>query len=122
MSKQLDDPARRCLPVAEWPEVDRAAWQRALLAARGPFREDGGGPSRSPASIRKYQGGYGRWLGFLAHIGDLAPSEIPAKRPTPARLDQYFDHLCRCGNADYTIVGRFAELRAALQMMTPGRR
>jgi hypothetical protein len=26
------DPTRRCLPVAEWPDADRIAWQAALAA------------------------------------------------------------------------------------------
>ena len=114
------DPASACLAVAEWPGNDREAWLRALRTGTGPFRADGGGRRLTPASIRKYQGGYGRWLGWLTYAGDLRPDEAPAERPTLERLDKYFVHLRRCGNADYTVVGRFSELRGALQLMIPG--
>jgi hypothetical protein len=122
MSGRSTDPGRRCLPICEWPRYDQAAWQRALQAGRGPFRDDGGGRRLSSASLRKFEGGYGRWLGFLAYCGQLDPDGLPQERPTVDWLDRYFHHLRACGNADYTIVGRFAELRAALQLMGRGRK
>jgi hypothetical protein len=120
MTRSDPDPERACLQLPEWPLIDRNAWQRALEGGRGPFREDGGGRRPSSATVRKYQGGYGRWLGFLQRSGDLDLAGAPGERPTLERLDKYFEHLQRCGNADFTIVGRFAELRGALQLMVPG--
>ena len=73
--------------------------------------------SRNHYSMRKIASGYGRWLGFLQRAGQLDPAEPPGQRATPERLDAYFAHLRACGNADYTVVARFDELRVALQWM-----
>jgi hypothetical protein len=87
MSRRRVDPARACIPLAEWPEADRLAWAKASQPRHSPFREDGGGFSRNPATLRKTLGGYRRWLGYLKLIGALDPAVGPAQRPTPERLD-----------------------------------
>jgi hypothetical protein len=110
-----------CLQPADWPESDRLAWERATAPRRGPFRARGGGRTRSPASVRKVASGYGIWMGFLSSRNDLHQGESPAERPTAERLDAWFAYLRDRGNSDFTIVGRFAELRIALQWPAPGR-
>ena len=100
-----------------WPEADRTAWERAVVPARGPFRRDAGAP-RNPFSLRKLAAGYGRWLGYLSGQG-LLDDGAPAARVTPERLDGYFEHLTASGNADFTLYGRFCELRAALRFLCP---
>jgi hypothetical protein len=52
------------LPVADWPETDRNAWLQAKAPADifdNPYR----GSDWAPASWRKAEVGYGRWLRWL---------------------------------------------------------
>jgi site-specific recombinase XerC len=118
-NRPVQAPVRTCLRPADWPDLDWRAWARAIAPRRGPFRCDGGGPARNPHTVRKVASGYGRWLGYLHREGQLDPTEAPAQRPTPERLNGFFAHLRACGNADYTVVARFDELRMALQWMVP---
>ncbi|MDA8250230.1 MAG: tyrosine-type recombinase/integrase [Rhodospirillales bacterium] len=119
MTRLIGAPANTCLRPADWPEADRRAWERAIAPPRGPFRSKGGGRARNPATQRKTERGYGSWIFFLRQHGQLNPMETPAQRVTPERLDAYFLHLTGCGNADYTVIARFAELKTALRWMQP---
>lgn len=120
MSQSPSPDLRACLRPAAWPEADRAAWEQAVAPRRGPFRKNQGGRGPNAASLSKLASGYGRWLGFLRQAGELDEREAPAVRVTPERLDAYFEHLRGCGNADYTVVSRFDELRGALQLLCAG--
>lgn len=107
------------LPLPEWPEADRQAW--LVNTERGRrHRRPKPADRYADASLRKFLQGYSRWLGFLAHQGWLDAVIQPNQRITGERLDAYFDALQACGNADYTIVGRFQELAAALAILVPG--
>ena len=119
MPRLIGQPANTCLRPADWPEADRRAWELATAPPRGPFRSRGGGRARNPATLRKTASGYGCWLFFLRRRGELDPAEAPAQRVTSERLDAYFEHLTGCGNADTTVINRFAELRTALRWMHP---
>ena len=52
------------LPVAEWPTFDRAAWLKAKTPA-DIFDNPHRGNDWAPASWRKAEVGYGRWLRWL---------------------------------------------------------
>jgi integrase/recombinase XerD len=52
------------LPVAEWPALDRAAWLKAKTPA-DIFDHPHRGTDWAPASWRKAEVGYGRWLRWL---------------------------------------------------------
>jgi site-specific recombinase XerD len=114
MSRRPVDPARQCLRPSEWPPLDRSLWEAALAPARS---FDARPPDLSPASLEKYAEGYGRWLGFLAWRGELDPGEHPAARLTMERASAYLAHLQATKNRDFTIVGRFAELRRAMELI-----
>lgn len=115
------DPRRRCLRFAEWPLQDQIAWLAAVTAT-GPRFSVGRRVTRlSARSIHKYLHGYGRWLGSLFRRGKLDPAAMPADRATHENLEAYFAELLELGNADYTIAGRFDELRNALNLLAPGR-
>ena len=60
------------LPVAEWPDADRTAWLKAK-AAVDIFDDPHRGSTWAPASWRKAEVGYGRWLRWLTlhHPGQL---------------------------------------------------
>ena len=109
----------RTLPFDQWPATDQAAWVRATARRDSPFRRHGGGRTLSPSTVRSTAAGNGRWLGYLDSIGELDPSVPPDQRATADRLDAYFQHLRDCGNADTTVVNRFVQLRAALQLLVP---
>ncbi|MEI6159549.1 MAG: hypothetical protein WCP77_06935 [Roseococcus sp.] len=113
------DPRRRCLPIAEWPERDRELWE----AARCPLQRRFGSQPRQvthPKSIwHKLAGGWGRYLSFLAQQEWLDPGEAPWERVTPERLNAFFRELLDLDNADYTVIGRFAELQTSLKIFQP---
>ena len=88
----VDGTVRRCLPRAEWPEPDRAAWAAAHHRG-GLLEEDGLAASWAPATSAIIAGGYGRFLSFLAETGELAPHEFPATRISRARVEAYIAEL-----------------------------
>lgn len=109
-----------CLPFNEWPEGDRAAWELGCTPG-DPFDDAlHYGAGLRPASIAKTRNGYSRWLTFLADQGWLDPAAPPLARVIEPRLWEYFQALRAAGNAPFTIIGRFAELRMALKILAPG--
>ena len=112
---------RLCLPLGEWPEGDRALWEAGTAAGgRRRFSERRYADSLAPASLRKALGGYKHWLGYLAEVGALDEALPPAARVTLERVATWIDAMQARGNADYTVVGRLAELGTALRILVPG--
>lgn len=102
---------RRCMPISEWPPVDRALWQAALLP--GDLLDEGGGRARYAAmSNRKTQKGYGRWLAWLKCRGLLDMEPTPGARITPERVRAYVADLSAI-NGSATILSRLQELHDA---------
>ena|SRR5215471_1530109 len=113
------DPDRRCKPLEEWPEEDRAWWQAALVP--GDLLQQGG--SRAGYSERTNRGlvsNYGRWLTWLDRRGQLDRTDSPADRITRAQLRAYVADLERY-NATHTILVRLGDLLAAARVMEPHR-
>lgn len=111
---------RLCLPLAAWPEADRRLWLEAMVPGQRRFRLGPQPPEMPPATRRKTEGGYGRWLGFLAASGRLDPAAAPAARITEEAVAAWLDDLRAHGNADHTIVGRLEELKRAMAVLAPG--
>ena len=108
-----------CLPIALWPESDRASWE--LNCTPGdPFDDPHYGATLRADSLDKARKGYGRWLSFLVANGWLDPNQPAAQRVTRPRLRAYLRGLKAAGNADYTIIGRITELTMALKIIAPG--
>jgi site-specific recombinase XerD len=105
------------LPLAEWPALDRAAWEAALQP--GDVLEPGGIATRwrdvTRSNVVK---GYGVWLHWLKETSRLDPAVPPAARVTRAQVAVYLSDLR--GKAGYTIAGRLHELGSAMQAMAPG--
>jgi integrase/recombinase XerD len=114
---ELDGAVRRCLPLSEWPERDRAAWAAAHHRG-GLLDDDGLAASWAPATSAIIAGGYGRFLSFLAQTGDLAPHESPATRISRARVEAYIAEL-RERNHSSTVAGRLLQLVRAAAVMAP---
>ncbi|WP_460452503.1 tyrosine-type recombinase/integrase [Alsobacter sp. SYSU BS001988] len=103
-------PERACLKVESWPEQDRRLWRAACQDA-DPFEpESGSRAGYSPASNRKAEKGYGRWLTFLAQTGDLDLGATPVDRITAERTKAYVRHLQGLGNGSNTVLSRLQEL------------
>ncbi|WP_137128289.1 phage integrase family protein [Roseomonas sp. HF4] len=120
MSPRLD-PRRRCLPVAEWPALDRQAWMAGLPGReRRRFSESTRAVRLGPVALDKAEKGWGRFLTFLDLRGDLDRGVGPAARPTRERIAAFLDEMIELGNADHTITGRLQELTDALRVMAPG--
>jgi integrase/recombinase XerD len=77
----VDGTVRRCLPLAEWPEPDRAAWTAAHRRG-GLLDEDGHAASWAVATSSLIASGYGRFLSFLAETEGLDGSVRPGDRVT----------------------------------------
>jgi len=111
-------PNRRCLKVEEWPLVDREAWTRAIRTA-DILDESGLAAHWSPPSRHKNRRGYGRWLTFLHHYQPNVLNFNPTERVTKENVRQYLNLLKYQNLADYSIVGRIAELTAVISKMAP---
>jgi site-specific recombinase XerD len=113
------DPDRRCKTLDEWPALDRALWQAALVP--GDVLEDGGSRAKhSEFSNRNAVYGYGRWLTWLDRRGLLDATDSPADRIIPARVKAYIDDLEQ-HNATQTLLNRLQELHAVAVVMDPDR-
>jgi hypothetical protein len=65
------DPARRAMPVAEWPEGDRVRWHRAQRPAEDVLDDGGPAAAWAPRTRDNVQSGVGRFLTWLRHTGRL---------------------------------------------------
>jgi len=72
---------RLCLPIDEWPPDDRKAWAAAHRRG-GLLDDDGLAADWAPDTSQLIASGYGRFLSFLAQIGELDPVKSPAERIT----------------------------------------
>jgi hypothetical protein len=93
-----------------------AAWQQACHPQPGPFSPH---KRRSLHTYAKYAKGWGIYLRYLQSQNQLDPAETPVQRITLDRLAGFWTMLRARDNADYTIIGRFEELRGALRLMDP---
>jgi integrase/recombinase XerD len=115
-------PERRCMPLEEWPDPDRAAWQAAtepadIFAVHGGERAD-----YRTHSNDKTAKGYGRWLTFLKLVfGHDVLLELPGDRITRDRTIAYVDQLLVLRNKSSTILNRVQELGDMAKTLAPGR-
>jgi site-specific recombinase XerD len=82
----------RALPLENWPESDRIAWQAAthnsgVLDASGPASH------LAPVTRDDHTRRYGRFLGFIAHQGHLVIDGLPATNVTRENMSAYIAHL-----------------------------
>jgi integrase/recombinase XerD len=123
MTKPLDpkkDPARRCLKIDAWPELDQQAWLAGL--DDGDFFEPQGTAARwKPRTQKKVSVAYGRWLTWLDRLDRLDRAARPADRVTPTNVGSYIEDLGAIGNSPYTVLGRVRDLHNAMKAMEPDR-
>ena len=113
-----EDPARRCLKVHEWPEVDQQLWHQILQPGDILDGTVGSGFHWSEATREKYRKGYGRWLTYLIISNQFDADEGPTERITPERVSSYMDDLNETISS-WTVWGRIAELLAVAKAFAP---
>lgn len=107
----------RCMPVAEWPESDRAIWN----AVRHPDGERDGrhfATHWSDATWHTVESGYGRWLTWFGRQDTLDAETGPAARVAPAHVSLYMADL-RAKVAAFTVVARVEQLGNAMRILAP---
>jgi integrase/recombinase XerD len=114
-------PIIKCLAEAQWPDIDRAAWNNAHR--RVSLLDDGGLALKwSPGTRSSMARGYGGWLGFLLSRNMLHTCEgIPA-RITRERVEAYLYELRAAGYASSTIHIRLVQLCGMQDVLAPGTR
>lgn len=110
---------RRLMPE-HWPATDRAAWERAIAPAAGPFDPPGPAAHLAPATRRARAGSWGNFLAFLESCGDLDPNQTPGDRLTPARLTTWLGALRHRVSAN-TVQQFVRELSLTIAAMVPDR-
>jgi integrase/recombinase XerD len=116
---RLNHPARRSLPLPEWPATDRRAWEAAL--APGDVLDGTAGAAHHwrPGTRVKNRNGYGRWLTFLHCAGLLATEATPDKRVTQENVRAYIAELRSQNVSSWTLWARLVELYSTITVMAP---
>jgi integrase len=91
-TKKTTNEKPRSLPVSEWPQPDRLAWE---AACRPGSRLKPGGAAAYLAAVSRedFARRYGAFLGFLQRSCRLDLSAAAATQVTPANVHQYLDEL-----------------------------
>lgn len=109
----------RCLPLSEWPEACRQAWEKAHHASE-LFDAPKPALAWRPATRTKIRKGFGVWLSWRMYCGLLDQSDGPDARVTLEAVKVYYDALIAT-RAPLTAYCRIHELFLALRVMVPER-
>ena len=110
--------ARLSLPLAEWPQVDRLAWQQAL-DPDDEFFSEGAAERLRPDTRQSYVRSYGDWLAWLVREDELSPNEGPSDRPTRDRLARWMAEHRDRNMAPTARRQMLRNLSAILRLMDP---
>jgi integrase len=107
----------RALPVHEWPNADRSAWQDAC---RPGCRLKGGGAASylAPVSRDDFFRRYGAFLGFLQRTGRLKPDAAAAAQVTLSNVEAYTTDLTARVRS-VTVWNGIYKLRRAAELLAP---
>src|SRR5262249_6054783 len=107
----------RSLPVSEWPDADRRAWEEAC---RPGSRANPGGAAGSlrPVSRDDFARRYGAFLGFLQRNGRLEPHAGAATQVTLPNVEAYIADL-KARVRSVTVYNCIHQLRRAAQLLAP---
>jgi integrase len=107
----------RSLPVGEWPEADRRAWEEACRP--GSRLKPGGVASYlAEVSCDEFARRYGAFLGFLQRNGRLEPHAGAATQVTMANVEAYITEL-NARVRSVTVWNCIYKLRRAAQLLAP---
>ncbi len=109
--------APRSLPVSEWPDADRQAWEVACRP--GTRLKPGGRGSRYKAvSLNDFAQRYGAFLGSLQQRGVLDHSAAAAAHVTPSNVETYITGL-KARVLSGTVWNCIYKLRMAARLLDP---
>jgi integrase len=107
----------RSLPVSEWPDADRGAWEAACRP--GSRLKPGGLASRlAKVSRDDFARRYGAFLGFLQWNNRLEPYRGAATQVTVANVEAYIADL-KARVRSVTVYNCIHQLRRAAQLLAP---
>jgi integrase len=108
----------RSLPIGEWPEADRQAWE---AACRPGVRLRPGGSASYLAEVSRedFARRYGAFLGFLQRHGNLDLNAAAATQVTPSNVEPYIIEL-NARVRSVTVWNCIYKLRRAAELLTPG--
>jgi integrase len=107
----------RSLPVNEWPDADRRAWEDACRP--GARLKPGGAASYlAPVSREDFAKRYGAFLGFLQRTGRLDRSAALAARVTSSNVEAYITELT-VRVRSVTVWNCIYKLRRAAELLAP---
>jgi integrase len=107
----------RSLPVSEWPEADRRAWEAACRP--GSRLKPGGAASHlAPVSRDDFARRYGAFLGFLQRTDRLEPHRDAATQVTLPNVEAYIADL-KARARSVTVYNCIHQLRRAAQLLAP---
>jgi integrase len=107
----------RSLPVNEWPDADRRAWEDACRP--GARLKPGGAASYlTEVSRNDFARRYGAFIGFLQRTGRLDRSAAAAAQVTSSNLEAYSAELAARVRS-VTVYNCIYKLRRAAQLLAP---
>jgi integrase len=107
----------RSLPVNEWPDADRRAWEDACRP--GARLKPGGGASYlAEVSRNDFASRYGAFLGFLQRTGRLDRSAAAAAQVTSSNVEAYSADLTARVRS-VTVYNCIYKLRRAAELLAP---
>src|ERR1700704_4877660 len=107
----------RSLPVHEWPDADRRAWEGACRP--GVRLKPGGSASYlAPVSREDFARRYGAFLGFLQRHGRLDRDAAASAQVTLPNVETYITDLTARVRS-VTVYNCIYKLRRAAQLLAP---
>ena len=106
-----------CLPLAEWPALDRELWMQAFRG-NDPFEPIGPAGRWRSRTVETVSEGYGHALAWLERRGLLDPCQSPDARWTPERLRRYVEEM-QLRLRPATVQNRLIALERALAVLVP---
>lgn len=120
MNPNALDPARRCLPFAEWPEADQALWAR-LRHKASPLDDPGPGAQWREVTDQNRRIQYGRWLNYLGRSSPAFLAQDPVTRLSRTQVAAYVDCLAGQRLKPRTIIGYLVAILIIAQFAGKGR-
>jgi len=107
------------LPLAEWPNADRIAWEAARAPRCRLFGGGGAAHHLREATANSYVNAVGQFLAYLHRAGMLNVEEAPADRFQVERLNGFVGELDARGVQASSIKQILVMLRSAMRFIAP---
>jgi hypothetical protein len=107
----------RSLPIHQWPEGDRLAWEDACRPG-SRFKPGGSASYLAQVSRDDFANRYGAFLGFLQRSDCLDHRAVTAAQVTPTNVDDYIAELTSRVRS-VTVWNCVYKLRRAAELLAP---